>query len=406
MPVPKYYYLIGRAVCPSFLLLHTFSSLMHRILTAFLTALLLAAGADSALAQHDHHHHHEARIIDFPDVPGYLTLKTDLHIHTVFSDGSVWPDIRVEEAQRDGLDAIAMTDHLEYQPHRDDIPHPDRNRSYQVAVQEAEGSDLIVINGSEITRQMPPGHSNAVFIEDANPLLQDDVMAVFREARRQGAFIFWNHPAWTAQAPTGVAALTDLHRELIAEGLLNGIEVVNEHSYSDEALQIALDNDLTIMGTSDVHGLIDWMYDVPHGHRPVTLVFATERTAEALKEGLMESRTAVWFDDMLIGREEWLVPLITASVTVDRAAYQGESAVLDVYLENVSDADFTLRSLGDYGFHAHANLVRVRANGTTRLQVKTLERMDAVSLPFEVMNAVTAPGDHPVVTFEVAVAGD
>lgn len=60
-------------------------------------------------------------------------LSTDLHIHTVFSDGAVWPSIRVEEARREGLDLIAMTEHLEYQPHAKDIPHPDRNRSYTIA---------------------------------------------------------------------------------------------------------------------------------------------------------------------------------------------------------------------------------------------------------------------------------
>ncbi len=375
---------------------------MYRIIVTAALALLLTVVADAARAQ-PHHHHHAERVIDFPDVPGYLTLKTDLHIHTVFSDGSVWPDIRVEEAVRDGLDAIAMTDHLEYQPHRDDIPHPDRNRSFQVAVEEAEGSDLIVINGSEITRSMPPGHANAVFIEDANPLLQDDPLAVFREARRQDAFIFWNHPAWTAQAPTGVATLTEMHHQLIDEGLLNGIEVVNELTYSDEALQIALDHGLTILGTSDIHGLIDWQYDVPHGHRPVTLVFATERSADGLKEALMEGRTAVWFDDMLIGREEWIAPLITASVTVDSAAYQEDTSVLDVYLGNGSDAEFVLANRSDFGFHAHGELVRVKPNGTTRLQVKTGESLDALALPFEVLNAVTAPNEHPVVTLEISV---
>ena len=47
---------------------------------------------------------------------GQYWLSTDLHIHTVFSDGAVWPSIRVEEARREGLDLIAMTEHLEYQP--------------------------------------------------------------------------------------------------------------------------------------------------------------------------------------------------------------------------------------------------------------------------------------------------
>ncbi|MGB1168372.1 MAG: PHP domain-containing protein, partial [Flavobacteriaceae bacterium] len=55
---------------------------------------------------------------------GQYWLSTDLHIHTVFSDGAVWPSIRVEEARREGLDLIAMTEHLEYQPHEEDIPHP------------------------------------------------------------------------------------------------------------------------------------------------------------------------------------------------------------------------------------------------------------------------------------------
>ena len=30
---------------------------------------------------------------------------------------------------------------------------------------------LIIINGQEITRSMPPGHINAIFLDDANKLL-------------------------------------------------------------------------------------------------------------------------------------------------------------------------------------------------------------------------------------------
>lgn len=59
--------------------------------------------------------------IRVPDPEGYRTLKCDFHIHTVFSDGLVWPTVRVDEAYREGLDAIALTEHLEYRPHRQDI---------------------------------------------------------------------------------------------------------------------------------------------------------------------------------------------------------------------------------------------------------------------------------------------
>jgi hypothetical protein len=34
------------------------------------------------------------RAIEFPDTNKYKTLAVDLHIHSVFSDGHVWPNIR------------------------------------------------------------------------------------------------------------------------------------------------------------------------------------------------------------------------------------------------------------------------------------------------------------------------
>ena len=129
------------------------------------------------------------RAIEFPDLPGFKTLVCDLHMHTVFSDGSVWPDIRVMEANKDGLDVIATTEHLEYQPYIDDIPHPDRNRSYELAKGFAKNSKLLVINGSEITGDMPPGHANAIFIKDANKLITKDPIDAYLEARKQDAFI-------------------------------------------------------------------------------------------------------------------------------------------------------------------------------------------------------------------------
>ncbi len=103
--------------------------------------------------------------VRIPDIPGYKTLKCDFHIHTVFSDGSVWPDIRSEEAWREGLDAIAITDHIEYQPHHEDLP-TNHDRSYEIAKPHGDQLDILVIKGSEVTRSMPPGHLNAIFLEN------------------------------------------------------------------------------------------------------------------------------------------------------------------------------------------------------------------------------------------------
>ena len=49
------------------------------------------------------------------------------------------------------------------------------------------------------------------------------------------------------------------------------------------------------MGNSDIHGFIDWEYNIPEGgHRPVTLIFAKEKSEDAIKEGLKNGRTVVW----------------------------------------------------------------------------------------------------------------
>lgn len=45
-------------------------------------------------------------------INGFITLKGDLHTHTYFSDGSVSPDMRVDEAWKTGLDVLAITDHI------------------------------------------------------------------------------------------------------------------------------------------------------------------------------------------------------------------------------------------------------------------------------------------------------
>ena len=342
------------------------------------------------------HSHVIGRKLQFPDIPGYKTLKCDFHQHTVFSDGSVWPDIRVQEALRDGLDAISLTEHLEYQPHKDDIPHPDRNRSYNIAVEEAKNHDLIIVKGSEITRKMPPGHNNAIFLSDPNKLLVDDSIQVFREAKKQGAFIFWNHPNWTPQRKDGMATLTDVHRLLIREKLLDGIEVANDQTFSIEALQIALDNNLTIMGTSDIHKLIDWDFKVPEGgHRPITLVFAKERTAESIKDALINRRTVAVYKNLLIGRNEFLVPLIESSLKITSAKYIGKYNVLGVEIENLSSTEITLQNQTGYTLHNNNDMITLKAGEKTIVEVKTIERKPEVSLKFLVLSAVNAPNKHP-----------
>lgn len=347
------------------------------------------------------HSHQSSRVLEFPNIPGYKTLKTDLHQHTVFSDGNVWPNIRVMEALRDNLDVISLTEHIEYQPHKADIPHPDRNRSYEIALKEAKDHDLILVHGSEITRQAPIGHNNAIFIEDANQLLVEDAENSFTEAKKQGAFVFWNHPAWYAQSPKGNPILSDFQKERIQKEELHGIEVINTGDYSEESLALALENNLTIMGTSDIHGLIDWDY-VEKGHtRPITLVFAKERTVESLKEGLFEGRTVAVFNSLLVGKKENLLPLLQASITIENAEYIDNTSILEVTLKNVTSSDLIFENQMPYTFYSSSPVFTVPASGTKTLQIKTLEKLVDLPIELKALGAYIAPKEHPVVTWNV-----
>ena len=354
------------------------------------------------------------RKLFFPDIKNYRTLLTDFHQHTVFSDGLVWPTIRVEEAIKDGLDAISLTDHLEYQPFSKDIPNPDRNRVYNVAKSFADNQNkslerkLIVVNGQEITRSMPPGHVNAIFLNDANKLLHPkDSLNAILEANKQNAFVFWNHPAWPAQRSDGIAKLDEFHKYLIREKLLHGIEVVNELYYSEEALDIALKNNLTIMGTSDIHGLVDWLFKVPDddevsnkyfpGHRPITIIFSKDKTKEAIKEALFEGRTAVFYNEMLIGKEENLKPLVEKCLVINNIkdlelgySEDGKSTIKKVEIKNISDAPFILKNLNSFTFETHGDIISIMPNSIHTLSVKT--KGEALKeLKFEVQNGIIAP---------------
>ena len=346
----------------------------------FLVVLVILIGTNFLFAQQPF----------FKAAEGSYWLSTDLHIHTVFSDGAVWPSIRVEEARREGLDLIAMTEHLEYQPHEEDIPHPDRNRSYAIASgMLSEDEVLQVINGSEITREMPPGHINAVFIKDANALLHSDSLSGIQEANKQGAFVFWNHPNWDAQRSDGIARLEPFHNYLISNKLLHGIEVVNETTFSEEALEIALENDLTILGTSDIHGLTDWAHQIATGgHRPMTFVHVTERTPEAVKRALFERKTVVWFNDLIIGKEAEVSKLVRENIHFGKPTYAEDKTILNVELTNESSLPFQMEYTGEYSFHQRSSVFTLPPKTSLRLQVKTITKKQSIILPFRILNAV------------------
>lgn len=337
------------------------------------------------------------KVINIPNIPGYQTLKCDFHMHTVFSDGTVWPTVRIEEAWEEGLDAISITDHIEYLPHSKDIVS-DLNRSYDIAKPLSEEMDIILIKGTEITREMPPGHLNALFITNTNLLDREDVNEALKEARDQGAFIFWNHPGWKAQQPD-TTLWWDEHTYLIENDLLHGIEVFNG-DYCPEALDWANEKKLTMFGNSDVHGPIK----VRGSHRPLTLVFTKSRSEGGIKEALFNRRTVVYFENTLVGESTFLEPLFFESLDFDYEPLklQNETSKT-VQIKNSSDVDYELELLQPgIGFDAPQSII-LKAHHVTALQFsgnsEEISRMKKLDVYYEVKNLKTSRNENLVVTF-------
>lgn len=364
-------------------------------MTKTVTIILILWVSTSIKAQS--HSHCGAHPLTYPNINGYFTLKTDLHQHTVFSDGDVWPTIRVMEALRANLDVISLTEHIEYQPHKKDIPHPDRNRSFQLALDEAKDHDLLVVHGTEITRKPPIGHSNAIFISDANAFKTKDPASQFAIAKKQEAFVFWNHPAWYPQSPKGNPIISIFQKDRIKHGELHGIEVINFGEYSEESLALALKYNLTIMGTSDIHQLIDWHYTEKGHNRPITLVFAKEKTQESLKEALFAGRTVAVFNSLLVGKKENLEPLLKACITIEKAEYIDNTSILEVTLKNISSSDLLFENQMSYTLYDSSPVFTVPAEGTKIVRIKTLVQLDSLALKLKVLGAYIAPREEPTI---------
>jgi hypothetical protein len=281
--------------------------------------------------------------IQLPDIPGYKTLKCDFHIHTVFSDGLVWPTVRVTEAWEEGLDAIAITDHIEYKPHREFVKG-DHNSSYEIARPLAEAKDLILVRGGEITRGMPPGHLNGLFLEDVNALDKKEAFEAIREVDRQGGFIQWNHPGWKAQQPD-TCLWMDMHQQLFEEGLIHGIEVFNHTEWYPVALDWCLNKNLSVLGNSDIHKVTAHQYHLNDSHRPMTLVFAKERTKESLKEAMFARRTVAWFDGKMAGPEKLLKAFFKASLEIQQFKDSNK-----LKIKNIADMPFELSAGSQFNF--------------------------------------------------------
>ena len=277
-----------------------------------------------------------------PGVDGYTAYKADLHNHTIFSDGHLTMQSRVREAWADGLDVIAVTEHLEFRPHEKDLvkylkgytgkdakakaydfvskPGPakedigvDFNVPVEIARKVAKNYDMTIIPGIEVTRKPDEYcHFNALFTTDNNAIYDPDPMQSLRNAKAQGALVLHNHPGWLRKD----LSMTKFEKAAYKEGVIDGIEIMNGAEFYPKALTRAWKYNFFVSSNTDIHHPSAERYQRYGERRNMTLIFAKDKSVESLREAIDARRTLAYSYGTLAGEETLLRKFFEASVSV------------------------------------------------------------------------------------------
>ena len=368
---------------------------------------------NSEMLRHADRHEACRREVVLPQVNGFNVYKADLHTHTVFSDGQVMPSLRVYEAWLDGLDIMAVTEHIEYRPRENEfVKYLDRyvedkydggvncklftkaasedgimvdlNHCVKLSQKEAEKYGILIIPGIEITRDgTQVGHFNALFTTDNNLIYDPDPVQSVRNAKAQGALVQHNHHGWTREN----IAFTKTEEILYGEGLIDGVEVMNGEEFYPGIIDRVKQYGQYIAANTDIHTTTATSYILYGAIRPMTLVLATENTIEAVREALEANRTIAMGFNTLCGDEQLLKDFFAASVQV-RVIRKTDKAI-ELAVTNTTSIPYTIKK-------GQANQQKLDAFSTIRLSVSK----NAKTLNLTILNMFCGKDVHPTVEFK------
>ena len=111
------------------------------------------------------------------------------------------------------------------------------------------------------------------------------------------------------------------------------------------------------MANSDIHDLSSFAYG--NQVRPMTLIFAKDKSLESVREALFAGRMVAFFDNKLAGDAKYIEQLVAASLQVE--VLDEHKGVLVV--TNISDIEFSVL------FEEHALPVIIHPRSAIRLTI-------------------------------------
>ena len=346
----------------------TFAIVAASIFTASAQSIYYQDATNVDMARHTLRNEVLRREFVLPEVNGYKVFKADLHSHTIYSDGNVTPEYRVREAWVDGLDVLAVTEHVEYRPSEGKmysylkgyLPEnmqninmsnlvkevgilTDLNLSNELATKAAESYGITIIPGVEVTRTPETiGHYNALFVKDANTIYDADPAASIRKAREQGAIIMHNHPGWRRKN----LQMTEFEQKVYGEGLIDGVEIMNGSEFYPSVVQRAFDKKLFMAANTDIHSTTSMDYTNQGHRRNMTFILAKDASQESLMDALKKRRTLAYSFGTLAGDEELVKDFFLACVQFETIRVD-EKGRRYMRMTNNTSMDFVLNFGGN-----------------------------------------------------------
>ena len=346
----------------------TFAIVAASIFTASAQSIYYQDATNVDMARHTLRNEVLRREFVLPEVNGYKVLKADLHSHTIYSDGNVTPEYRVREAWVDGLDVLAVTEHVEYRPSEGKmysylkgyLPEnmqninmsnlvkevgilTNLNLSNELATKAAESYGITIIPGVEVTRTPETiGHYNALFVKDANTIYDADPAASIRKAREQGAIIMHNHPGWRRKN----LQMTEFEQKVYGEGLIDGVEIMNGSEFYPSVVQRAFDKKLFMAANTDIHSTTSMDYTNQGHRRNMTFILAKDASQESLMDALKKRRTLAYSFGTLAGDEELVKDFFLACVQFETIRVD-EKGRRYMRMTNNTSMDFVLNFGGN-----------------------------------------------------------
>lgn len=347
-----------------------------------------------------------------PGVRGYNAYKAELHIHTIYSDGHVSPEYRVQEAWNDGLDILAITEHIEYreleknmiefmggyvkkdaeavnwnivgEPADKKGIQTDLNMSVRLAQKVADRYGITIIPGAEISREpSTTGHFNVLFTKDNNKIYDPDPIQSMMNAKAQGALVVHNHPGWRRPSMD----MIDFEKKIYPMGMLDGIEVMNQLDFYPRAVDRADEYGLFVTSNTDLHYSSYEFYRLNGALRNMTIIFADDKSEESLKEALKARRSLAYSFGVLAGEESLLRDFFLASVSCEVMSVAPDGTKT-IRLKNNSSLPYVVNYNGDpYQLRGMSELrATVKTDGPFVFTVENLWASSKPGLRIEINN--------------------